>query len=417
MWSNYPKEEPTKEVVVFGESFDSGIKSLDVSKYDVESSKVWVDALKEFPNLELVDFGDKTISLELKKELTSKYPNIKFKVVAVIDFYGEKYREDITSLDLNSVSYDDDLVTKLASFNKLEEVDLSKKKISKDLQLKLAKEYPNIYFKWTVKILDKEVTSDIEKLDFTGKTINNYDEFADTLALLSKLTKLEMANTNLTNEQLGALRELYPNVDINWIIHFGVWSTRTDVVSFSTLVGGFHYVRLTDEDIQVLKYCTKLQALDLGHQAITDLDFIADSFPELRVLIMADNKTLSDLKPLTKLKHLNYLEVFLDAVTDITPLVEIESLVDLNLSFNRSLTDIDALIEHPLPNIERLWVPGCPISDEDKERLVAAYPNAKVIVNSKGSTLDGWRTVEKYTKMIAMFRDRTYIDDIFTAYN
>ena len=64
---------------------------------------------------------------------------------------------------------------------------------------------------------------------------------------------------------------------------------------------------MTSKDIQVLKYCTDLQALDLGHQRITDLSVIGNYLKDLRILILADNK-VSDVSPLANLKHLHYLQ-------------------------------------------------------------------------------------------------------------
>ena len=74
------------------------------------------------------------------------------------------------------------------------------------------------------------------------------------------------------------------------------------------LIYDYDYVRLTSADIEVLKYCTDLQALDLGHQAITDISVIGDYLTQLRILILVDNK-VNDLTPLSKLKHLHYLEL------------------------------------------------------------------------------------------------------------
>ena len=71
----------------------------------------------------------------------------------------------------------------------------------------------------------------------------------------------------------------------------------------------------------MLKYCTDLRALDIGHQAITDLSVIGEHLTELRVLIIADNK-VTDLTPLSNLRHLHYLEFFVNRVSDLSPLAE-----------------------------------------------------------------------------------------------
>ena len=53
----------------------------------------------------------------------------------------------------------------------------------------------------------------------------------------------------------------------------------------------YNYERLRSKDIQVLKYCTDLRCLDLGHQSIVDISVIGDYLPELR-LLMVDRQWL-----------------------------------------------------------------------------------------------------------------------------
>jgi Leucine-rich repeat (LRR) protein len=71
-----------------------------------------------------------------------------------------------------------------------------------------------------------------------------------------------------------------------------------------------------------LKYLKNLKYLDVGHNAIDDLSFLYD-LPELRILIVADNYVtdyITDLTPIASLKHLQYLEVFTNNITDLSPL-------------------------------------------------------------------------------------------------
>lgn len=414
---SYSLPEEEKTITLFNEGYREDITSLDLTNIDIKSDDNWISKIGEFKKLKHINFGKQSISIELKEELQQKYPNIDFDVVATVNVYEKEVLDNIKELDLKEVNVDNKLKNIIKKLPQLESVDLTGVELTEKQKLELVNELPNIYFIWNVKILDKEVPSSTTKLDFSNQKIEKLDEFVNELKLIKKLSYLNMSNTNLTNEELDSIRKQLPGLKVVWTIHFGVWSMSTDTISFSTLVGGFHYVRLTNEDISVLKYCTDLKALDLGHQDVTDLSIITDNFPDIRVLILADNKKLSDLKPLTKLKHLHYLELFLDNITDITPLTELKELVDLNLSFNRSLTDITPLIENPLPMVERIWLPGCPIPEEQIELLKKAYPNAKIVTKGNGSTGDGWRSIDRYQAMMDMFRKRNYISDIFLEYD
>ena len=222
-----------------------------------------------------------------------------------------------------------------------------------------------------------------------------------------------MSNTNLTNEQLGALREQFPKVRIDWVVHLGKWSLRTDAVAFSVLIVQYDYKRMTSEDIQVLKYCTELQALDLGHQAIEDISVIGEYLPNLRVLILADNK-IKDISPIAKLKHLHYLELFMNNITDSTPLASCKELVDVNISFNYHFSNVDGIMDLPL--LERLWLISDNISAESYKKIRERYPNVNMVTTGSGSTNSGWRTHERYFAMIDMYRNN-YISDSFLKYD
>jgi len=164
-----------------------------------------------------------------------------------------------------------------------------------------------------------------------------------------------------------------------------------------------NYTRLTSEDIEVLRYCTNMYALDLGHQAITDLSVIGE-MKDLRVLILADNK-ITDLTPLANLKNLQYLELFVNRISDLSPLVSCTELVDLNFGWN-SVWDVSAI--YSLPKIERLWLPTNPASNSKRDEISAAFPNAQIVFEDENSISSGWRTHERYFSMRGMFNNNKY---------
>jgi Leucine-rich repeat (LRR) protein len=248
----------------------------------------------------------------------------------------------------------------------------------------------------------------------TKVKIKNYDDLIARMELLPNLKSADFSNSNLSNEQLGHLRELFPEVEIDWIVRLGRWSVKTDATSFSVLIYQYDYQRMTSKDIEVLKYCRKLRALDIGHQAITDISVIGEYLPDLRILILADNK-VSDITPLKNLKHLHYLELFINPISDITPLADLKELVDLNFCYDRRIKDYSVLTELPL--LERIWLVGTSISKSDLEALQTAHPNAQIVNTGAGSTNSGWRTHERYFEMIKMYRNPYYLSESFTKYD
>jgi len=353
------------------------------------------------------------ILYEDQQKIKQSFPNNNFKGTIYFNIYGKKVLESDTSLDLSDVVIDANLQKHLKMLPSLKEVNLYNQNLSKDEKIILQQTFPNIKFQWLVDVLGEEVDCNIETLDLSRKQIPNIEDFKKSLILLTNLKKLDMSYTNLSNEELGNLREQFPNTRIDWVVHLSKWSVRTDAVSFSVLVTQYDYRRMTTEDIQVLKYCTELQALDLGHQAIQDISVLGEYLPNLRVLILADNR-IKDISPLANMKHLHYLELFMNDITDATPLAECKELVDLNISFNYRFSDINGILELPL--LERLWLVSDRIPAESYNLIRQTYPNVKLVTTGSGSTESGWRTHERYFAMIDMYR-KNYISDVFLKYD
>lgn len=347
------------------------------------------------------------------QKLLQMHPNINFKGRIYYNLYGKKVYDEETFVNLSDVKIDEDLANKLLIMPNIKEVDLHNQNLTNDEKVALKEAVPNVVFKWTVDLLGENVDSSIESLDLSNKKIPDIEAFKKSITLLPNLKKIDLSYSNLSNEELGNLRTLFPNIRIDWVVFLGKWSLRTDSVAFSVLITKYDYRRMTSEDIQVLKYCTELQALDLGHQAIEDISVIGDYLPNLRVLILADNK-IKDISPLAKLKHLHYLELFMNDITDATPLAECKEMVDLNISFNYRFSNIDGILNYPL--LERLWLISDRISADSYNKIRETYPNVKLITTGKGSTNSGWRTHERYFAMIDMYRNN-YISELFTKFD
>ena len=332
----------------------------------------------------------------------------------VHDIYGERFSEKIESLNLSDIIVDDKITGYVKLFPNLKSVNFGSQILDDEIITNLINNNSNIEFEYKVEIANKVFTSLTSHLDLSNNKHIDFDTLVSKMKLLPNLKTADFSNCNLSNEQLGNLRELFPNIDINWVVHLGKWSVKTDAVSFSVLIYHFDYVRMTSKDIEVLKYCTKLQALDLGHQAITDVSVIGEYLPNLRILILADNK-VSDITPLKNLKHLHYLELFINPIKDITPLEGLTELVDVNFCYCWGIKDYSTL--NSLPNLERIWLVGTKINQKGVDALKEVHPDAIIINTGAGSTNSGWRTHERYFEMIKMYRNPYYLSESFTKYD
>lgn len=401
-------------------TYSTDITTLDISKRGFSDTKMFLEKLSYLPNLQTVIFGNVSIPETEKATLQNAYPEIKFDVLGTYEIYGKQVLENCEKLDLRDAQLDSSLCDQLALLTQLQEVDLHDQPLTLEDRLSLTKEFPDVSFGWVVSYDGEEYDSSITEFDLTGRamTMDDLDELKTTIQQFPDLEKVILCNCGLSNETLAdfqkELDKEHLNVRVVWRVYIGSkWSLRTDAVAFSVLIWDYKHLRMTSDNLYVLKYCPDLLALDLGHQAISDLSPIAEFLPDLRLLIVADNNVW-DLTPLTKLKHLHYLEIFLNHVSDLSPLGELRELVDVNISYN-PIFDISPLLNSPM--MQRVWMEATYCGYDGYNRLKETYPEATVVLFGSGSVDQGWRWGNpRYEQMMDMwFND--YYGDEFQKYD
>ncbi|MBR4910989.1 MAG: hypothetical protein IKZ47_06690 [Clostridia bacterium] len=377
---------------------------LDLTGENIASVDEIINNLSEFRHLKKLQLGDFLVPYEEKDRLLAAFPGVDIDYKCSVTLYGETVTTEATSLDLKNKGITDtgELTDALLKLPLVESVDLHGNAITTEQQIELARAFPDVYFGFEITLLGEVYDSGITELDLSGNKEATPNLMRSYAPLFKKLKRLDMSDCGATNEEMAALREDLPGVKVVWRIHMGKWSLKTDAVAFSVLIYTYDYTRLTTEDIQVLKYCTDLKALDLGHQAITDISVLGDYLPELRILILADNQ-VSDLTPVAKMKHLHYIELFVNSykLCDLSPLASCKELVDANVSYLYYVKDISPLYDLPL--LERVWFEHTPIPADQRAILREKHPDAKIIDQGTGSVDQGWRTHERYYEMIKMF--------------
>lgn len=269
-----------------------------------------------------------------------------------------------------------------------------------------AEETPVVSFK-TLKVPADAEEIDLGKVSVGGKEFYKFYAF---LKQLPNLKKVDMFSTRIRANRIKELAEQFPDIEFGWTMAVGDHIVRTDTTAFSTLHSDSS-PRHGDDVFQLLKYCKNLQALDLGHNAVTDLSFLYD-LPNLKVLILVDNK-FRDITPIASLKKLEYLEIFFNNVRDITPLKDLDKLLDLNICFNR-IQDLSVLKD--LTSLKRLWIshsmdrnPSKNVAPAVVEEIRKALPDTLVDSTAKSSIGNYWRDHPHYQVLRQMFKTQTYI--------
>ena len=220
-------------------------------------------------------------------------------------------------------------------------------------------------------------------------------QIKQVMAYMPSLTYVDMDSCGVSNEDMAAIRDAYPDVKVVWRVWFGEWdvySVRTDVeriLASTPSVAGEIY----PGNCESLQYCTDVKYLDLGHNTnMTDISFVAH-MPKLEVAILAMGNW-SDASPLANCKNLEYLEMQTTLCLDLSPLAGLENLRHLNIAYIPDLSDISPL--YSLTGLERLWL-GCNnyVPQEQVAQMQAAAPNCEINVDVYTDPTGGrWRYVD-----------------------
>ena len=254
-----------------------------------------------------------------------------------------------------------------------------------------------------------EFDPEAASIDLGDQKVENFKDFIRFLGQFPNLKKVDMFATQIKADQVEELRLAFPEVTFGWTLQLMKYKNdhivRTDAEAFSTLHGHhpYHY----SKEFVLLNYCTELLALDLGHNFLSDISFLAN-MPRLRVLILADNGNMKNIEVLSGLKDLEYLELFTCGITDISPLKDLPNLMDLNLC-NNKVKDWRPLKE--MKQLRRLWISkmcAARMTAAEKQELQEALPDTTIVFDGE-PTEKGWRKDPHYDIIYEIFHTGKYI--------
>ena len=371
--------------------------------------------LTALPKLTSVDLRETDVLANDIAALQGQYPKITFLTQAYL--LNERYDTTKTSLALAAADSFDakELGDQLAYFPNLTALDLINVPASEQDVSALAARYPSLKIRWMVPLLDDlRVASDTASLDLRGYTVSDLAAFKQKLRWFPNLTYLDMCNCGPSDAEMAQLRSELTQVKVVWMLHVGYWEIRTDIRAFSmaqytehegvrfTKIGdeSRRYRWVDDEQIAKIRYCTDIEALDIGHSdLISDISFLKD-LTKLRFLVISMTR-VTDLSPIRNLKNLIFFEMFEMAPMDISVLYDLPQLEFYNCS-NTQISDIKPLLS--LTNLKRLWLIQCHLPKEELHELKVGLPNTIVIATGKHSTDTGWRFDNPtYNEMQALF--------------
>ena len=300
--------------------------------------------------VDVVDLTNVGLSLNARKQLVKKYPDIHFRWT--LDVFGVKVSSEDTILNLagKHVGNRDKLCDYLDCLPNLEQVLMYHNFTTLAEREKLYYGYPDIFFGWRFVMED-------------GK----YGIRSDTTAF----STLKDGNPPYWSNANTSWVQFCPNLKALDLGH--------NVIS----------------DISFLEKAPKLKVLILACNRIEDLSPIACQ-TEIEYLELFSNN-ITDISALANLKELKDLNIGYNKITDLSPLYELPNLERIWLTMNNDLTQAqkdELRAHHP-----------------DAEIVYASYGATGVVFDENGKEIPGtgWRTHERFPIVWTIFNKGEYL--------
>lgn len=357
--------------------------------------------LSHFPALEKVEVENCTLSTKEQSLLMNRYPDIEF--LWTIDVSGKLWSNQSQTLTYGPGEPLDVEALRAAMpfFPQLKTLDLAGCDLATAAVNDLRRDYPQLNILWEVEFAGQTISCDTTELDFSGIWLGSSDGVEALFPYLPRLQRVDLSDCGIPNEELDALNRRYENIKVVWRVYFGNYSLPTDATSF--IAAAYEKgVDLYNWDVQVFKYLTDLQGLDLGHMYIDDLSFL-QYMPHMQYLILVECP-IRDLSYLSCCKELKYLEIFQTNITDISPLLECKNLEDLNISYTSLSRDHAWEVLSQMTWLDRLWYCSPALSTDQVRQLQELMPECDMFMK-RGAEPTGntWRYHEHYYAMRDLF--------------
>lgn len=381
------------DVPIAGNNWDCDITELRLANAELAELE---QMLQYLPNVHTLHLMGTLPDMAQLQTVLKQYPKVALSWQVDV---GEAVLElGATSLNLSGFPQDgvaqvENLIPYLPA---LREVNLTGCGIPTAELIELTRRHPRIQFLFDVQMGPVKVSSDARQIDLSGHAIDDLSSVEAVLPCFRQLEKVIMCGCGIPSEEMDALNQRHPDIRFVWTVNLGGLEVRTDETYF---IPTKFDVDVSNKDLEELRYCVDMIGVDVGHmKGVTHCEWAA-YMPNLKYLILADTN-VSDLTPLTGLKNLVFLELFLTRVRDTSPLLTCTALEDLNLCY--TYADVEPVTR--ITWLKRLWWAGnwnakVRYGDTFRENI----PQCTFVFDTESSTGEGWRKGKNYYAMRDLF--------------
>lgn len=377
--------------VVYTVDVAGHVLGMDATEIDFADASNYRDIIslgKYLPGIRSILLGSTDLSYEEIEELRAAFPSAE--VTYSVDILGKTYAPDTEEFDLSGLDFDEleALIPELKKLPELSYVNLVSGDgscgLSFDEFASIADELPDVFFEYRFELFGQNVSTSDAELTYDLVPIGNrgVDEFRRVMPYMKKLTFLLLDCCGISDyELLAQLNEDFPDTEVVWRVRLGEYDTLTNAEMIWLNAG------VNDELCVPLKYCTKCRYLDMGHNAITNIDF-CNYMPNLEVAIFALTN-LKSIEPLANCPKLEYLEIYATEVSDLSPLANCKNLQHINFGSLYTITDISPL--YGLTKLKRCRSVSSGVPVEQQEEIEALLPDCDFQFGFEESSGGNWR--------------------------
>lgn len=354
--------------------------ALDAGSYDTATL---LRQLKYLPGLSTLELPRTGLTPEELASLQSAYPELQLQYT--IDLLGQEYDPSVTELTLKELRTDNLAQTaeKLLHLNAVTDITLPET-LTKTEVKGLMDQFPNIRFHYSFDFFGTTLSTSDETVEMTDVEIGNEGEaeIRAALDILPHCTYFKLENCGIDYPILASIRDDYPEAKVVWRVDFGgQYSLMTDEETLRTVYGVYN------SHADILKYCTSLKYIDMGHNTeLTDISFI-EYMPDLEIVILS-GASITDVNAFADHDKLEWLELAnCYALTDISALESCDNLRFLNICFSK-VTDLTPIENLPL---ERFLYLNPRIDQETRTAFEESHPNCWVRFTGSDPYSLGWR--------------------------
>jgi len=404
----------TWNVPMNGKWYQSDTESISfgVGEIDYDS---FMNMAGYFSDLKTVVIAGEDLTAAQQVNMMEKYPNLEFRWSIVINGIGFDPNSETLHFDEGQIGFED-FMTMAAYFPNLKTVEIEGTDLTPQQQIAMLEEYPELDFRWKLVINGMGFAPDSETLHFDEGQIS-FEDFMTMADYFPKLKTVEIEGTDLTSQQQAAMLETYPGLDFQWklvingtgydkdaeTLHFQ--AGRMNYEEFVTMAGYFHNLKTVEVEgtelnsTQQIALLEKFPELEFKWKIVLDgigydpkletLSFPGISpdiarleealflFPNLKAIDLDDSLMPAGERARLRLRHPE-----LDISWHVTLMGETYPCTETSFDFSGIQFESNAELMEVLPylpDMKRIEMIDCGLSDDEMGELFDAFPNIKFV--------------------------------------